>query len=62
MSREVHVQFCERVGVQLPCATHLVILTSRKTEEIMEWLTRLLEGRMGLVINQQKTGNTKCQD
>ncbi len=25
MSREVHVQFCERVGVRLPCATHLVI-------------------------------------
>ena len=23
MSREVHVQFWERVGVQLPCATHL---------------------------------------
>src|SRR5271165_358154 len=25
MSREVHVQFWERVGVQLPCATHLPI-------------------------------------
>lgn len=37
-------------------ADDFVILTSRKTEEIMEWLTRLLEGRMGLVINQQKTG------
>ena len=24
MSREVHVQFCERVGVKLPCATHLI--------------------------------------
>jgi hypothetical protein len=23
MSREVHVQFWERVGVKLPCATHL---------------------------------------
>jgi hypothetical protein len=22
MSREVHVQFCERAGVKLPCATH----------------------------------------
>jgi hypothetical protein len=25
MNREVHVQFCERAGVRLPCATHLVM-------------------------------------
>jgi RNA-directed DNA polymerase len=37
-------------------ADDFVIMTARKTEDIMEWLVRLLEGRMGLVINQQKTG------
>jgi len=26
MSREVHVQFCERAGVRFPCATHLQVI------------------------------------
>jgi len=32
MSREVHVQFCERAGVRFPGATHLVILCRSEAE------------------------------
>ena len=45
MSREVHVQFCERVGVKLPCATHLVVLCRgtalRAKEKIQRIMTTL---------------------
>src|SRR5512145_1289276 len=54
MSREVHVQFCERVGVQLPCATHLVILCNPgEGEGLKERLDRWT--RCGLVLNERKT-------
>ena len=36
-------------------ADDFVILMRRHPEKVMEWLSQLLEGRMGLVINQQKT-------
>jgi hypothetical protein len=32
MSREAHVQFCERLGVQLPEATHLVVGFQHRTK------------------------------
>jgi hypothetical protein len=39
MSREVHVQFWERVGVKLPRATHLVLKSTRvDTSNIDQYL------------------------
>ena len=57
MSREVHVQFCERAGVRLPCATHLVVTGA--TRELLEQkvrpaLTAFLIQR-GLRLSEQKT-------
>ena len=55
MSREVHVQFCERAGVRLPCATHLVIAcrpgqAQRVLDRTERWLTT-----KGLELNEAKT-------
>lgn len=40
MSREVHVQFWERVGVKLPCATHLPLYKESQKREIATELPR----------------------
>ena len=55
MSREVHVQFCERAEVRLLCATHLVI-RARKGQgpQLLERLKRWLTHR-GLKLNETKT-------
>ena len=56
MSREVHVQFCERAGVELPCATHLVILCRSQAEaqaalgQVQAWVAR-----EGLTLHPEKT-------
>jgi len=57
MSREVHVQFCERAGVQLPCAAHLLILvrSASAARRVMSSLIRFVETRLGLVVNRQKS-------
>jgi hypothetical protein len=55
MSREVHVQFCERAGVRLPCATHLVIACRPgQAREVLERTTRWLKAK-GLKLNESKT-------
>ena len=51
MRRESHVRFCERAGVRLPCATHLVILCSRgKAEQALHWMRQLM-GKLKLLVN-----------
>jgi len=55
MSREVHVQFCERAGVRFPCATHLVILARCISSRLRNWVEGKLEGWLGLQINREKT-------
>jgi hypothetical protein len=44
MSREAHVQFCERLGVGFPGATHLVILIDSHPR--CDWLARAVEKRL----------------
>ena len=41
MSREVHVQFCERAGVPFPCATHLVV-TARTKDTLQQTVKPVL--------------------
>ena len=51
---DIHVQFCERVGVKLPCATHLVILcrgTATRAKEQMQKIMIALK----LTVNEKKT-------
>jgi hypothetical protein len=31
MSGDVHVRFCERLGVQLPRATHLALIIAKRS-------------------------------
>ena len=57
MSREVHAGFCERRGVRLPPATHLVVLcaTREQAEQARELVAAVLDG-LGLRLHPEKTG------
>ena len=54
MRRESHVRFCESVGVKLPHATHLVILSRGRAAEALAW-TKAVMTKLGLTINEAKT-------
>ncbi len=56
MSGDVHVQFCERPGVRLPRATHLVVGCQRK-EDAEQFLRDLKErlGQFALDLHPDKT-------
>ena len=54
MSGDVPVRFCERLGVKLPRATHLVILTAGHAAQALEWTIKVMAG-LKLNLNQDKT-------
>jgi hypothetical protein len=56
MSREAHVQFCERLGVKLPGATHLILGFQHQTDadRFSENLRERL-GMFGLELHPDKT-------
>ena len=56
MSGDVHVRFCERLGVQLPGPTHLVLMcdTESKAKEAHRRLSVIME-RLGLKLHPGKT-------
>ena len=56
MSREVHVRFCEGLGVKFPRATHLVIACEREHDarRLMQVLPKRF-GRYGLQLHPTKT-------
>jgi RNA-directed DNA polymerase len=55
MSREIHVRFCEGLGVRFPRATQLVVLARYQGQRLIRWIEGMLEGRFKLVINRRKT-------
>lgn len=56
MSGDVHVRFCERLGVQLPRATHLVVMCDTKVAcERAEQRVREILARLGLEPHPDKT-------
>ena len=55
MSGDVHVRFCESVGVRFPGATHLVVLAKQMGSETIEFVESRLEGKFQLEINREKT-------
>src|SRR5271156_7113877 len=57
MSREAHVQFCESLGVRFPGATHrnIYVRSRRAGQRLMGGLTRLLEGKLKLKVNREKS-------
>ena len=58
MSREVHVQFCERAGVRLPCATHrnIYVGSQRAAERVLENITEWVSKHLRLQVNATKSG------
>ena len=61
MSGDVHVRFCERPGVRLPRATHLVVLCQGEVERILRGIQRVLGG-LGLQLNAGKTRVLDARD
>ncbi len=60
MNREVHVRFCERRRVQLPPATHLVILVHADRRQ--DWMLKAVHRRtreelakLGIPVNEEKS-------
>ncbi len=56
MSGDVHVRFCERLGVRFPRATRLVILLHPRTDpQVILAQVRGMLGRLGLELHPEKT-------
>ena len=56
MSREAHVQFCERLGVRFPGATHPILCFERKedAEKVLSVLPKRF-AKYGLTLHPEKT-------
>ena len=57
MSREVHVRFCEGLGVKIPRATrrNIYVRSRRAGERVLASVTRFLERRLKLSVNPDKS-------
>ena len=56
MSGDVHVRFCESLGVQFPRATHLVVMCDTQSAcEQAEQRVREVFARLGLELHPEKT-------
>ena len=62
MNREVHVRFCESLGVRFPRATRLQIYvkTHRSARRVFASVERFLTWKLKLVVNQQKSRIAKA--
>jgi len=61
MSREVHVRFCEGLGVRFPQATRLLIFVKspRAAKRVLGSVARFVEGRLKLIVNPTKSKAAK---
>ena len=57
MSGDVHVRFCERLGVRLPRATRLnvYVKSERAAHRVMASVSRFIETRLRLKVNRDKS-------
>jgi RNA-directed DNA polymerase len=64
MSREAHVQFCERLGVKLPGATHrnIYVRSEQAGQRVMESITRFITHKLKLRVNEAKSAVAKPQE
>ena len=60
MSREAHVRFWEGVGVQLLCATQLVVIDERHLVGSVEVRRLLQRDPDPLIVGQGRTRATEC--
>jgi RNA-directed DNA polymerase len=65
VSGDVHAGFCERRGVRLPPATHLVVLvrgTEAQAHQVKEQTAEFMRERMRLTLSPEKTAITHVDD
>jgi len=64
MSREAPVQFCERLGVKLPGATHrnIYVRSERAGQRVMESITRFITHKLKLKVNETKSAVARPQE
>jgi RNA-directed DNA polymerase len=55
MNREIHVRFCEGLGVQFPRATRLVVLARYISPQLQDFIENKIENWLDLGINREKT-------
>jgi len=57
MSREIHVRFCEGLGVRFPRATrrNIYVRSRRAGERVLDTVERFLKKRLRLVVNREKS-------
>ena len=55
MSGDVHVRFCESLGVRFPGPTHLVVLARYQGPRLVGWIEEKMENWLKLEINRDKT-------
>src|SRR5215472_15211725 len=64
MSGDVHVRFCERLGVKLPRATHrnIYVRSERAGQRVMKSLTRFITKKLKLKVNEAKSAVARPQE
>ena len=64
MSREAHVQFCERLGVRFPGATHrnIYVRSEQAGRRVMESITRFITCKLKLKVNETKSAVARPQE
>src|SRR5258705_5777026 len=64
MSREAHVQFCERLGVRFPGATHrnIYVRSERAGQRVMNSVTRFITQKLQLKVNETKSAVARPQE
>jgi RNA-directed DNA polymerase len=64
MSRETHVQFCERLGVKFPGATHrnIYVRSERAGQRVMKSITQFITQKLKLKVNGSKSAVAKPQE
>ncbi len=57
MSGDVHVRFCERLGVRLPGPTHrnIYVRSERSGKRVMESITSFISKKLKLKVNNEKS-------
>jgi len=64
MSGDVHVRFCERLGVRFPRATHpnIYVRSERAGLRVMASVVRFIDRRLRLKVNQAKSAVARPEE
>ena len=64
MSGDVHVRFCERLGVRFPGPTHrnIYVSSERAGQRVMESVTQFITQKLKLKVNEAKSAVARPQE